>query len=174
MDNILTKQIASRLKEARIASGFKSSKDFSNSNDIPTSTYSQHETGKRSISAELIINYSRILDINPYWLLTGKGIIKTNNLTSGGELDTSTDLTNYEEKLNKNTELLKIILISAEQLFYDKSLKISFQELIEYCFDIYKTVFPLSINLDEKKKIIELSFLSMKIGSSIEIKKQVE
>lgn len=172
MSNKLTEQIASRLRDARIDSGFKSAKDFANSHDIPASTYSQHETGKRSINAELILNYSKLLQINPYWLLTGKGSTKLESTIGECEsyydLERTIDLDNYEEKLIQNTELLKIILISADPLFYDKSIKFSYVELIDYCFDIYNIVCPLSISMEEKKKIVDLSISSVKLGSSID------
>ena len=69
----LTEDIAKRLRAARKAAGFKAAKDFATQYNIPLSTYSQHETGKRSINAELIINYSSNFNINPCWLLTGNG-----------------------------------------------------------------------------------------------------
>src|ERR1700727_955809 len=69
----LTKEIAKRLKAARKAAGFKSARDFALAQNIALSTYAQHEAGKRSINAELIINYSKTFQINPYWLLTGDG-----------------------------------------------------------------------------------------------------
>src|SRR4051812_36151627 len=69
----LTEDIAKRVRAARKAAGYKSAKEFANRYKIPLSTYSQHETGKRSINAELIINYSSYFTINPCWLLTGNG-----------------------------------------------------------------------------------------------------
>lgn len=142
----ITKQIAKRLREARLKAGFKSLKDFTVLNSIPLSTYSQHETGKRAINAELILIYSELLDINPDWLLTG------NNQ-------------NLETTEMQAKELLKIIFLETESLFYDNSIKLSYRELIDYCFDIYNVVSPLTINIEEKKNIIKLSINSIQLGT---------
>lgn len=65
-------QIGKRLRMARKASGYKSARAFATKHDIPESTYSQHETGKRSLNPELMILYSDRLGISPGWLLTGQ------------------------------------------------------------------------------------------------------
>ncbi|MCC2666663.1 MAG: family transcriptional regulator [Gammaproteobacteria bacterium] len=73
MPTQLTEELSKRLRAARKAAGFKSAKEFAKEYGVPVSTYSQHETGKRSISSDLIMNYSAYFKINPSWLLTGEG-----------------------------------------------------------------------------------------------------
>lgn len=65
-------QIGKRLQIARKSLGFKSARSFARQHNIPESTYSQHETGKRSLNPNTMLNYCERLNINPGWLVTGK------------------------------------------------------------------------------------------------------
>jgi len=69
--NQLDQQIGRRLRNARRACGYRSARAFATKYQVPESTYSQHETGKRSLSPELMIFYAKCLGLNPGWLLTG-------------------------------------------------------------------------------------------------------
>lgn len=64
--------IGHRLREIRKQRGFHSARAFAREYDIPESTYSQHETGKRSLSAYNIKRYCQWLNIDANWLLLGK------------------------------------------------------------------------------------------------------
>lgn len=180
MSTKLAEEIAKRLKAARKAAGYKSAKDFAISQNMPISTYSQHETGKRSINAELIITYSSRLQVNPYWLLTGNGdpyfgaidqekkaIIEQESYSISQE---------HTEKSNKyrliDLDLLRKVLFAAEPLFDDTSIKLSYQELINYCFDVYDIVSTLTADSAEKEKIINLTISSLKRGAITDIKSQ--
>ena len=59
----ISTNISKRLKIARIASGYKTAKDFAAQHDIPNTTYSQHESGKRALSVENLCNYASLLNI---------------------------------------------------------------------------------------------------------------
>lgn len=72
-------QIHDRLKKARIEAGYKSAAEFSNKHDIPPNTYNNHETGVRGITIPTAKKYARLLNIDDYWLLTGKGDAKETN-----------------------------------------------------------------------------------------------
>lgn len=72
MPSCLNQDIGSRLRHARRLYGYRSARSFAQLHDIPESTYSQHETGKRALSPELIVFYCRIFNIDPTWLLMGK------------------------------------------------------------------------------------------------------
>ena len=63
--------IGKRLQTARKALGFKSARSFARHHGIPESTYSQHETGKRSLNPTTMITYCKRLKIKPGWLVTG-------------------------------------------------------------------------------------------------------
>jgi hypothetical protein len=167
----LTEDIARRVRAARKAVGFKSAKDFASKHSIPLSTYSQHETGKRSINAELIINYSTYFNINPCWLLTGSGepfygddhkekkaIIARETYSI-----TNTKVNDDQKKYNQiDLALLKKIFLAAEYLFTDNTLKASYAELVDHCFEIYNTVATLSADTEEKEKIIHLTLSTIK------------
>ncbi|TNF66273.1 MAG: XRE family transcriptional regulator [Gammaproteobacteria bacterium] len=62
-----------RLRKARIAAGYKTAKAFCQANNIPTSTYSLHETNKRCLKPQLAEKYAKLLGVNVAWLLTGLG-----------------------------------------------------------------------------------------------------
>ena len=63
--------IGKRLQTARKALGFKSARSFARQHGIPESTYSQHETGKRSLNPTTMVAYCDRLKIKPGWLVTG-------------------------------------------------------------------------------------------------------
>lgn len=73
MSRLSQQQIGTRLREARRAAGYSSARYFATTHNIPESTYSQHETGKRSLSVDMLLHYSTLLQVNPGWLLTGMG-----------------------------------------------------------------------------------------------------
>lgn len=69
----LLQEIGARLRFARKIAGYSSARCFAVQHSIPESTYSQHETGKRALSIEMLLHYSQLLKTNPNWLLTGMG-----------------------------------------------------------------------------------------------------
>lgn len=166
----LTEDIAKRLRAARKAVGFKAAKDFATQHKIPLSTYSQHETGKRSINAELIINYSTYFNINPCWLLTGNGepfygenqkekkaIIERETFSISHKVND--DHARYNEI---DLALLKRIFLAAEHLFDEPSRQMTYQGLVNHCFEIYNAVSNLSADTEEKDKIIRLTLSTIK------------
>ncbi len=166
----LTEDIAKRVRAARKAAGFKAAKDFATQYNIPLSTYSQHETGKRSINAELIINYSSYFNINPCWLLTGNGEPFFGEDQTDKKAIIERETFSISHKVNDDQSryhhidlaLLKKILLMAEYLFEDRSHKLSFAGLINHCFEIYDAVSTLSADMEEKNKIIQLTLSAIK------------
>lgn len=65
-------EIGRRLKEARIAAGFRSAKAAATSLGVPYPTYSQHENGTRGIQREADL-YARRYHVSLDWLMRGKG-----------------------------------------------------------------------------------------------------
>lgn len=161
----LTENIASRLKQARLSAGYKTAIDFARAHNIPVSTYAQHEAGKRSLHVELILTYSHSLNIDPYWLLTGQEPV---NAIMGKTIQ----IKDNEYKL-MDIDLLKMVFNNAESLFKNKSIRLSYQELIDYCFDVYEIVSTLTADKEEKEKIIRLTISSVKQGAGIETDKCV-
>lgn len=68
---ISEKTIANRLKQIRVNAGFTTTNEFARINDLPHSTYWQHETGQRSISIQYAAKYCSILNISLDWLILG-------------------------------------------------------------------------------------------------------
>jgi transcriptional regulator with XRE-family HTH domain len=68
-----TVRLGTRLRAARKAAGFKTSKEFLKKFKVPASTYSQHESGKRMPDDETLKFYSKAFEISFGWLAHGKG-----------------------------------------------------------------------------------------------------
>lgn len=64
---------ADRLRQARIARGYRTAKQFSDTHGLAQSTYSVHESGGRKLTRDTALRYADILKISVEWLLTGKG-----------------------------------------------------------------------------------------------------
>jgi len=61
-----------RLREARLAAGFKTAKAFAQTQALAQSTYSQYETGQRAFNADKLAHLCRALQIDAHWLLFGR------------------------------------------------------------------------------------------------------
>ena len=64
---------AERLKQARLAAGFKTAKEFSDTHYIAQATYSTHESGKRGLKLQTAQHYAELLNVSTAWILTGEG-----------------------------------------------------------------------------------------------------
>lgn len=184
----LNKHIGLRLKIARKSAGYNTAIEFSTKFNIPKSTYAQHESGNRSLTAELIIYYTDLLCLDPGWLLTGYGypcpLDKNKNmrkkiideeikkLQEGNKLlrVPHTQILSDDTSASINMELFKLILITAFKAVMEKKLSIEAEELINFCIDVYNNVDILSVPMNEKEKIIELSLKSMLRGPKVIIK----
>jgi transcriptional regulator with XRE-family HTH domain len=68
-----TIKLGARLRAARKAAGFNTSKAFLKKYKVPASTYSQHESGSRTPDDKMLQYYSKIFEINFNWLKSGGG-----------------------------------------------------------------------------------------------------
>lgn len=66
-------RLGARLRAARKAAGFKTSKEFLKKHRVPASTWSQYESGARLPDDEILKSYSKIFAVSFDWLKTGKG-----------------------------------------------------------------------------------------------------
>ena len=185
------KEIGLRLKIARKTAGFKTALDLANKMQIPKSTYSQHETGKRSLTPEQLINYANKLDIEASWLLTGTGhpcplgknkVSRKNAIEHEvSKLQELNELSPFEHRQIEikdtsavvNMELFSKIITSAIQAIMFQNLKIQAEELVAFCIDVYNNIEFLITNQEEKNKIIDLSISSMLRGNHIILKKTI-
>lgn len=172
--------ISTRLKIARLASGHSTFKDFSEKHNIPTSTYWQHENGKRALTVEHLVNYAELVNVDPAWLLTGQG------QPCGLEGDHKIEQKIYEEmeKLgiqqaadsdnlptmslkNKyamiNLELFKEIFNELMPLIKNLS-EDKKSDIFDYCIDLYNQLILTASNEAERRKIIKLCLNSFASG----------
>jgi DNA-binding XRE family transcriptional regulator len=70
---MLKDEIASRLKQARMAAQFKRAAEAAESLGVPYQTYAAHENGNRMFDVEGAIQYARRFRVSLDWLLTGSG-----------------------------------------------------------------------------------------------------
>ncbi len=68
-----TAAIAARLKQARLAAGFRTQKAFWSAFGLPQATYSAHESSGRGLKRSVARDYCARLGIRLAWLLDGEG-----------------------------------------------------------------------------------------------------
>ena len=183
--NDIIKKIGIRLKAARKAAGYRSATAFASEKSIPMSTYSQHENGKRSISAEMILYYCEQFAVEPGWLLSGFGtpfvadaqeIAKKNQIMStvldeelGLEAWTDVPENNFLGPINSDVtkidmQLYKEILLRLLPLFSENNLQISDRELIDFSIEVYNGIVTTSAAMKDKIAMIDLSIASLRRG----------
>ena len=191
----LTKSIGMRLKAARKAAGYRSATAFAGKRDIPMSTYSQHECGKRSINVESLVYYAEQLGIQAGWLLSGQGepfqstiqdVAKKNECvhkTLGNQSGPINVQDSKESQLGPIVEpiatvdmhLFKEILVRLLVLHSEEHVEISDKELIEFAIEVYNGIINTSASLVDKIAMIDLSIASLKRGvtkQEVLVKKQ--
>ena len=148
----IQQQVGLRLRAARKAAGFKSAINFTDKYALSASTYSQHETGQRSLNLTTLVKYSQLLEISSSWLLTGEGVpYKNHNVEK--ELCLALNLTspanNFSSKLQcppitksfcqVDMKLFSDILHEMIKILTQSSAPIN-ETVIDFCFDIYNSV----------------------------------
>lgn len=188
MSNV-DKEVGLRLKIARKAAGFKTAFSFAQNMSIPKSTYSQHENGKRSLTAEQIMFYSQALDLEPSWLLTGLGHpcpLSKDKLTRKefieneiNELQKANELPivkNVQISVDDSSAVVNMVLFSkilttAIKELSANNIKVQADELVKFCIDMYNNIEFLTADENEKDSIINFSIRSMLSGNKIVLKK---
>jgi len=176
----LSPHIAKRLRAIRKTTG-KSARAFAKEHCIPESTYSQHETGKRSLTIEILMHYSHLLNVHPGWLVTGKGepyLSSTKNkkmtLTLDQELKKLGKIIAFPnnqqyaalDQLAKiNTDLFTDILHSIGSHSSKKGVKLDYENLLKFCMSTYKNIIN-SVDKQKKSEIIQLNLSSIKTWPS--------
>lgn len=176
--------IPKRLKITRLASGFKTAKEFTKKFSIPASTYSQHENGKRVLTLENIVYYAGILNIEPTWLVTGQG-------NPCGEYENQLEEKILEEqqrfidtkKLNEsaipmlsmeknfsfiNTMVFKNILLEIIPLLKQIN-ESNIEEMLDFCFELYNRIIVTQADNAERLKIIRVCLESFFKGLGIRV-----
>lgn len=153
----LSQQIAMRLRAMRKEAGFKTGKSFAQKYGIPLTTYSQHETGKRKIAIEILIDYCFKLNANAGWVLTGTGEPWNKPQSTYVSAQQGTSQTTTTE----NIALLKQVFLAAH-VFLDSS-KLAFAAWVDCCLEIGATLSSQRTAPDQIDQIVQLVFRS-KLG----------
>jgi transcriptional regulator with XRE-family HTH domain len=127
-----TIRLGARLRAARKAAGFKTSKEFLNKHSVPASTYSQHESGARVPDDETLKFYSKVFDINLDWLKKGNGQ-PFNNISISKKNILSEELLELKKPVTLNQKLLIQIF---EELVQDTKIS-SLKTIIKQAVKIY-------------------------------------
>ena len=179
----ITQNIAVRLKIARIASGFKTSKDFAEKYAIALSTYCQHETGKRPLSIEQLFYYAGLTGVEPVWLLTGNG----NPCSNPDNKKMEQTILQEQEKLGCSGELAAnaIPLVSDQDRFSYVNMKLfkmiildsiphiknisdtHISEAVDFCFELYNRIITLDAKDEERIKVIKIGLKSFFEGLGV-------
>ena len=149
----LDQEIGKRLRKARKLRGYKSARAFAIEHKIPESTYSQHETGKRSLSPEIVLRYCDCLAVDPGWLLSGReaGMSFSGNATSVAEVSLRTSNRQAGSQHNKNASMMitdnlitmdmdifKGVLKKAIQKYLGSDISVdTLEDLMKYCEQTY-------------------------------------
>lgn len=179
----ITKNIAARLKIARSASGFKTSKEFAERHNIALSTYCQHETGKRPLSIEQLYTYAALTYVEPIWLLTGEG----NPCSTLENKQMEQKILQAQEKLGGsgalpavpipliadqdrfsyvNMQLFRIIILEIAPLLKQIT-DDQVTEAMDFCFDLYNRIITLDARDEERIKVIKIGLKSFFDGLGV-------
>ena len=177
MEKNITVAIALRLRVARKASGYKTSKEFAKKHNIAPSTYSQHETGKRLLSIESLLSYGETMEVNPSWILTGEGppcfantgdndreskILKAiRSLEEAGEIRAAPGalITNARYS-NIDIMLFKSLLLAIIPFLKNFNDNIAHEHFIDFSFQVYNQVVMTNVDSKTKRALIEISVQS--------------
>lgn len=160
-NNPLSEQIGLRLKSARKAAGFKTARSFAALHQIPYSTYSQHETGKRAIPLHTLLQYSQLLCMDSGWLLNGK-----NDSSQSGQLNSlrKRALEPIKEFVTVvDIRLMRKILKSILSLCIENPILHRYNDFIVDSFlDMYNILIVTSGKENEQSVILDLLMASLK------------
>lgn len=172
----ITQNIALRLKIARIASGFKTSKDFAEMHAIALSTYCQHETGKRPLSIEQLFHYAELTGVESVWLLTGTGnpcsnpdnkqmeqtiLLEQEKLGCSGELAANAvPLISDQDRFSYvNMKIFKNIILESTPLINEVAAE-HIPDAVDFCFELYNRIITLDAKDEERIKVIKIGLKS--------------
>lgn len=135
-----TIRLSARLRAARKAAGFKTSKSFIKKHKIPASTYSQHESGARTPDDDTLKSYSKIFSVNFDWLKDGKGLPYT-KMNSGNNVfhEELLDLNSFNNK-TLNESLLSSILNEVLSLHTKNLSKLQTKKIAKDTIMIYSSI----------------------------------
>ena len=173
-------RIAARLSAARKVH-HDSARSFAIANNLPVTTYSQHETGKRALSVSGLLEYGGWLQVNPSWLLTGRGLPYPNDEQA---IERQARLYNFLDERDQGElyDVEQAFLIKGEVAEVDvgllrvvlekivgisSSIAVAEKDLIEFSFDTYNSVVQTSASFEDKVLMVDLSIQSLVRGAKV-------
>lgn len=186
----LDEQIGIRLKIARKSFGWKTATAFCNAAGIPKSTYSQFEKGHRNFTADALIKYGELFEIEPAWLLTGlchPCPQSKNNLSRKEFIDS--EVKKFQAKnalpfveqqpvsitdrhVPINMEIFCKVLKPVVELLNTKKILCHADDLITFCLDVYNYVENSDGPASKKENLIHLSINLMLEGSKFSVDRE--
>ena len=149
-------RLSARLRAARKAAVFKTSKAFLKKYNIPASTYSQHESGSRLADDKTLKFYSKTFDVNFDWLKTGNGqpFLKPTLTKSTTLKEELIDLSGFKNNkiassIEVDQKLLAKILEKMIVLHLPEKTKLSFSAIARSAVQLYVKI----INENGNEKI---------------------
>ena len=156
----LVENIGKRLQAARKAAGYRSATAFTSQHNIPLSTYSQHENGKRALGADMLMQYSQLLGVSPGWLLSGEDASADLPMMTLDLLPIQADAIATVDMTLFSQVLLRLVPVVAQY-----ELRISHQDIVEFALDVYNGVIITSAGKEDKLAMVDLSIASLKRGA---------
>lgn len=163
-----------RLKSCRVISGFKSARLFANAFSIPIKTYSQHESGIRKISIDILIEYASYFRIDPYWLLTGQGFPSETDelndaickyLYNNYNIKLSLPKLYLDKKCQIDGKLITNVLLKLIDVVSKNSININCIDLVEFAYSVYNSLVDSSSDEQTKNNLIDLATKSLLTAS---------
>lgn len=171
-------RIAARLSAARKVY-HDSARSFAIANNLPVTTYSQHETGKRALSVSGLLEYGSWLRVNPSWLLTGKGLPYPNDEQA---IERQAQLYNFLDERDQSelydveqafiikgevaeVEVALLRVVMEKIVGISNLITITESELIDFAFDTYNSVAQTSATFEDKVLMVDLSIQSLARGA---------
>lgn len=148
MDKV-RKEIADRLKQARIKAGYKTAKEFVEQHQLSASAYGHHENGTRGIRPDVVNKYSALLNINPGWLFSGQSFRDASAVSLSG----ANDIITIDEGFALIQYIYKNIHATLNQIMSDKEFLIDRSFLLTAT--IYKQIIRTHATFDELMKAAE-------------------
>lgn len=176
-------EIPKRLRIVRVASGYPSAKSFIEQHGIPASTYSQHENGSRALTLENVAHYAQLFNIDPAWLITGRGspsgenydedleekiLLEQERMIKNGELHAVSVPLISEKNKYSNVDIPVLKKILEELLPLLKAIpEVNIADATDFCFELYNKIIVANAEGDNRVQLIKLCFESFFKGVEI-------
>ncbi len=174
-NNATVVKVAARLRAARKAAGYKTARAFASQFQIPESTYSQRETGKRALTADIMLEYCELFKINPAWLLTGSGEPRTDSdhnktikILQATQAIDNAPIQQYCPEITRQSVVkmdmtLWCDILAATQSIPDEVLN-DYDDHTDFYIEIYNSIITTSADTERRREMIKLSVNSLKRG----------